>query len=91
MLPVTLRVRFNSTCAFKDLRTQCYLQAEASVLFLVCVSISPLERVFVQKILSCTQRATVLNIFVGFSLKSLCCRDPTHSYDSAFKPDTLAG
>ena len=48
----------------------------------VCVSvcllshISPLERLFVLKTLSRTQRATKVKKFVGFSLKPLRCRDP---------------
>lgn len=43
----------------------------------VCVHhISPLECLFVPKILSRIQRATEVKSFVGFSLKSLRCRDP---------------
>ena len=48
----------------------------------VCLSvcplshISPLERLFALKILSCTQWATEIEKFVGFSLKPLHCRDP---------------
>ena len=48
----------------------------------VCVSvcllshISPMERLFVLKTLSRTQRATKVKTFVGFSLKPLRCRDP---------------
>ena len=48
----------------------------------VCVSvcllshISPLERLFVLKILSRTQRATEVKKYVGFSLKPLRCGDP---------------
>ena len=38
--------------------------------------ISPLEHPFVLKMLSHTQRATKVKIFVGFSLKPLCCGDP---------------
>ena len=38
--------------------------------------ISPMERLFVLKTLSRTQRATKVKIFVGFSLKPLRCRDP---------------
>ena len=47
----------------------------------VCVSvcllsqISPLERLFVLKILSRTQRAAEVEKFVGISLKPLRCRD----------------
>ena len=46
----------------------------------VCVcplsDISPLERLFVLKSISRTQRATKVKNFVGFSLKPLRCRDP---------------
>ena len=46
----------------------------------VCVCllshISPMERLFVLKTLSRTQRATKVKLFVGFSLKPLRCRDP---------------
>ena len=38
--------------------------------------ISPMERLFVLKTLSRTQRATKIKTFVGFSLKPLRCRDP---------------
>ena len=38
--------------------------------------ISPLERLFVLKTLSRTQRATKIKKFVGFSLIQLRCRDP---------------
>ena len=38
--------------------------------------ISPMERLFVLKTLSRTQRATKVKNFVGFSLKPLRCRDP---------------
>ena len=49
-----------------------------SVCLCVCLlsHISPLERLFVLKTLSRTQRATKVNTFVGFSLKPLRCRDP---------------
>ena len=53
--------------------------ARVTVVFLcVCLlsHISPLERLFVLKTLSRTQRATKVKIFVGFSLKPLRCRDP---------------
>ena len=48
----------------------------------VCVSVcpisqnSPLERLFVLKILSRTQQAKEVKKFVGFSLKQLRCGDP---------------
>ena len=38
--------------------------------------ISPLERLFVLKILSRTEQVTEVQKFVGFSLKPLRCRDP---------------
>ena len=38
--------------------------------------ISLLERLFILKILSRTERATEVQKFVGFSLKPLRCRDP---------------
>ena len=56
--------------------------ARVTVVGSVCLSvcllshISPLERLFVLKTLSRTQRATKVKKFVGFSLKPLRCRDP---------------
>ena len=49
-----------------------------SVCLSVCLlsHISPMERLFVLKTLSRTQRATKVKTFVGFSLKPLRCRDP---------------
>ena len=67
-----------------------------SVCLCVCVSvcllshISPMERLFVLKTLSRTQRATKVKKFVGFSLKPLRCRDPAlpplygHAYSRPF-------
>ena len=67
-----------------------------SVCLRVCVSvcllshISPMERLFVLKTLSRTQRATKVKNFVGFSLKPLRCRDPAppplygHAYSRPF-------
>ena len=52
--------------------------------------ISPMERLFVLKTLSRTQRATKVKTFVGFSLKPLRCRDPAlpplygHAYSRPF-------
>ena len=52
--------------------------------------ISPMERLFVLKTLSRTQRATKVKRFVGFSLKPLRCRDPAlpplygHAYSRPF-------
>ena len=52
--------------------------ARVTVVGSVCLlsHISPMERLFVLKTLSRTQRATKVKIFVGFSLKPLRCRDP---------------
>ena len=60
----------------------------------VCVCllshISPMERLFVLKTLSRTQRATKVKKYVGFSLKPLRCRDPAlpplygHAYSRPF-------
>ena len=63
-----------------------------SVCVCVCLlsNISPMERLFVLKTLSRTQRATKVKIFVGFSLKPLRCRDPAlpplygHAYSRPF-------
>ena len=46
----------------------------------VCVCVCPfnisfLERLFVLKTISRTQRATKVKKFVGISLQQLCCRD----------------
>ena len=52
--------------------------------------ISPMERLFVLKTLSRTQRATKVKKFVGFSLKPFRCRDPAlpplygHAYSRPF-------
>ena len=49
-----------------------------------------MERLFVLKTLSRTQRATKVKIFVGFSLKPMRCRDPAlpslygHAYSRPF-------
>ena len=63
-----------------------------SVCLCVCLlsHISPMERLFVLKTLSRTQRATKVKKFVGFSLKPLRCRDPAlpplygHAYSRPF-------
>ena len=56
------------------------MRRRVTVVGSVCVCllshISTLECLSVLKILSRTQRATEVKIFVGFSLKQLCCRDP---------------
>ena len=63
-----------------------------SVCLSVCLlsHISPMERLFVLKTLSRTQRATKVKKIVGFSLKPLRCRDPAlpplygHAYNRPF-------
>ena len=61
-----------------------------SVCLSVCLSVTPLERLFVLKTLSHTQRATKVKKIVGFSLKPLRCRDPAlpplygHAYSRPF-------
>ena len=56
-----------------------------SVCLCVCLlsHISPMERLFVPKTLSRTQRATKVKIFVGFSLKPLRCRDTALAHCTA--------
>ena len=44
------------------------------VVMSVCLSVTPLERLFVLKTLSRTQRATKVKTIVGFSLKMLRCK-----------------
>ena len=51
------------------------LSAQGLVCLCVC-HISPLERLFVLKILPRTQLATEVQKYVGFSLKLLRCRVP---------------
>ena len=66
--------------------------ARVTVVGSVCLlsHISPMERLFVLKTLSRTQRATKVKKFVGFSLKPLRCRDPAlpplygHAYSRPF-------
>ena len=68
------------------------MRSEGWVCLSVCLlsHISPMERLFVLKTLSRTQRATKVKIFVGFSLKPLRCRDPAlpplygHAYSRPF-------
>ena len=56
------------------------MSVRVSVCVFVCVCllshISLLERLFTLKLMSRTQRATKVKIFVRFSFKPLCCRDP---------------
>ena len=51
----------------------------------VCLSghISPLERLFVLKTQSRTQRATKVKLCLGVSLKALCCRDPAPHFTAS--------
>ena len=81
-----MHVQLDNTCEYCTLHTYMYLTLGAHaqegygswVCVCVCVSvcchISPLERLFVLKILSRTQRATEVKTFVGFSLKPLRSR-----------------
>ena len=61
----------------------------------VCVcllsNISPMERLFVLKTLSRTQRATKVKNFVGFSLKPLRCRDTALAHCTATRAVLLRG
>ena len=67
--------------------------ARVTVVVRVCLSVclsvcllsqnSPLERLFVLKILSRTQRAEEVKKYVGFSLKRLRCEDPAPSVVTA--------
>ena len=63
------------------------------VVLCVCVCVlsqnSPLERLFVLKILSCTQRAKEVKKFVGFSLKRLRCGDPAPSVERLYVWSTI--
>ena len=54
------------------------MRRRVTVVRSVCLlsHISPLEHLFVLKILSHTQQSTEVKKFVGFSLKPLHCRDP---------------
>ena len=59
------------------------MRSSASVVGSVCVSVKShlTSGAFVPlKILSCTQQATEVKQFVGFSLKPLHCRDPERPY-----------
>ena len=69
------------------------MRRRVSIVGSVCVcllsQISPLECLFILKILSCTQWATEVKKIVGFSLKPLLCRDPallreSHTYNHHF-------
>ena len=72
----------NKSLLFINPRRACAARVTVvgSVCVCVCVCllshISPMERLFVLKTLSRTQRATKVKLFVGFSLKPLRCRDP---------------
>ena len=67
---------YSSTLYIINPRRAC--AARVTVVGSVCPlsHISPMERLFVLKTLSRTQRATKVKIFVGCSLKPLRCRDP---------------
>ena len=67
---------FSTLVLFINPRRAC--AARVTVVGSVCLlsHISPMERLFVLKTLSRTQRATKVKKFVGFSLKPLRCRDP---------------
>ena len=72
-----------STCSKFVINPRRACAARVTVVVMsVCLSVTPLERLFVLKTLSHTQRATKVKKFVGFSLKPLRCRDP------AFPPMT---
>ena len=91
LLPLSERIVINPrrACAAR-------VTVVGSVCVCVCVClcllshISPMERLFVLKTLSRTQRATKVKTFVGFSLKPLRCRDPAlpplygHAYSRPF-------
>ena len=65
-------------CTIFIINPQRACAARVTVVGSVCLSghISPMERLFVLKTLSRTERATKVKMFVGFSLKPLRCRDP---------------
>ena len=66
-------------CTLTNPRRACAARVTVvgSVCVCVCVChISPMERLFVLKLLSHIKRATKVKIFVGFSLKPFRCRDP---------------
>ena len=67
---------FSTLVLFINPRRAC--AARVTVVGSVCLlsHISPMERLFVLKTLSRTQRATKVKKIVGFSLKPLRCRDP---------------
>ena len=81
-----------SVIAFAIINPRRACAARVTVVGSVCPlsHISPMERLFVLKTLSRTQRATKVEKFVGFSLKPLRCRDPalpplySHAYSRPF-------
>ena len=81
-----------NAAAFINPRRACAARVTVVVCLSVCLlsHISPMERLFVLKTLSRTQRATKVKKFVGFSLKPLRCRDPAlpplygHAYSRPF-------
>ena len=72
------------------MRSEGYCSCRVCVCVCLLSHISPLERLFVLKTLSRTQRETKVKKFVGFSLKPLRCRDPAlpplygHAYSRPF-------
>ena len=72
------------------MRSEGYCSCRVCVCVCLLSHISLLERLFVLKTLSRTQRETKVKKFVGFSLKPLRCRDPAlpplygHAYSRPF-------
>ena len=62
-------------CTFVSVTLGAHARRSSWVCVSVCL-VTSLERLFVLKSMSRTQRATKVKKFVGFSLKPLRCRDP---------------
>ena len=75
-------MEFDVVWAFPFLTLGAHAQRGLGLCVCVCVCvcllshISPMERLFVLKTLSHTQRETKVKKYVEFSLKPLRCRDP---------------